>query len=224
MKVFLLALAILSSVAVMAASFLHRGPFAPTEALGFVTGAWCVWLAVRENLWNWPINIVSSFFYAVLFWHTGLYADMGQQVVNAVLCAFGWYWWLHGNQAKRHLAVTQTSHGTGTALFFLVIAGTVGLTAYLRTIHDTAPFLDALTTILSLVAMYQTSKKLIENWYVWLLADTIYVGLYIYKHLYLTAGLNSLYVVLCFIGLQEWRRSQKAAETSQPLPIGLAHD
>lgn len=52
---------------------------APLEILGFVTGALCVWLLVRQNIWNWPIGIANNLFFIVLFYRTGLYADMGLQ-------------------------------------------------------------------------------------------------------------------------------------------------
>lgn len=51
------------------------------EVFGFITGAACVWLLVKENLWNWPVGIVNNLFFLVLFFRSGLYADSGLQVV-----------------------------------------------------------------------------------------------------------------------------------------------
>ena len=62
--------------------------------LGFVTGALCVWLLARENIWNWPIGIANNIFYIVVFLKSGLYGDSGLQVVYIVLAAYGWWTWL----------------------------------------------------------------------------------------------------------------------------------
>lgn len=95
------------------------------------------------------------------------------------------------------------------------------MTLYLIHVKDSAPFLDALTTVLSLAAQYLLTRKLIENWYVWLAADVVYVGLYVSRHLYLTAFLYALYLLMCVAGLRAWRRSRRSATDALPLPAML---
>lgn len=182
-----------------------------TETLGFVTGGWCVWLTVRENVWNWPIGIANSVFFAVLFWNSRLFADMGLQIVYVILGFLGWYWWLKGGEHKTELKVSLTPVREWAAILPLAAFATWGMTAYLVRIHDAAPFLDALTTVMSLVAQYLLTKKYLENWYVWIAADVIYVGLYAFKDLYLTSALYLIFLCMCVAGLKEWRRSRTAA-------------
>lgn len=181
-----------------------------TEAVGFVTGGWCVWLTVRQHIANWPIGIASNVFYIVVLRQAHLYADMTLQVVYVVLGVLGWYWWLHGGRDSGRLDVSRTPPAVWGALCLLATVATAGMTLFLRHIHDSAPFWDALTTVLSLVAQYMLTKKLLENWLVWMTADVIYVGLYVYKHLYLTAGLYVLFFGLCVLGLSQWRRTVRA--------------
>jgi nicotinamide mononucleotide transporter len=207
MKIISYCLAVLLSAGLLTAAERHWIPSSLTEAFGFVTGAWCVWLTVRENIWNWPIGIANSTFFIVLFLQSRLYADMGLQVIYVVLGLLGWYWWLYGGQNRTTLHVARISVTVGLVLTGLMLAATAGGTIYLTRIHDSAPFLDSLTTALSLAAQYMLTKKLIENWYVWITADIIYIGLYLYKHLYLTSALYVLFACLCVIGLREWRRS-----------------
>jgi len=202
------------SVGLIAASLTHRAPMDITEVLGFVTGAWAVWLTVRENIWNWPIGIANDVFYIVLFLQARLFADTALQVIYVVLGLLGWYWWLRGGAQKTALRVSHTS--TRTAVVLLVILGlsTWGMTIFLTGIRDSAPFLDALTTTLSLIAQYMLTRKLLENWFVWITADLIYIGLYIYKDLYLTAGLYAIFLAMCIAGLWQWRRSMSAHRES----------
>ena len=66
------------------------------EILGFVSGALCVWLVARQNVWNWPIGIANNITFLILFWTAGLYADSSLQVVYVGLAVYGWWAWLRG--------------------------------------------------------------------------------------------------------------------------------
>ena len=196
-------------------------PLDMTEVLGFVSGAISVWLTVKQNIWNWPIGIINNIFFVVLFLSSQLYADMGLQIVYIVLSVLGWYWWLHGGDHKGQLAITHLKLPTFLILGLLGTLATWGLTLFLQSVNDVAPFLDALTTVLSLIAQYLLTRKLLENWHVWIFADIIYIGLYAYKNLYLTSFLYFIFMVMCVVGWWGWRKSvavrlaQKKTELSE---------
>jgi nicotinamide mononucleotide transporter len=63
------------------------------EWCGVFTGILCVWLAAKNNIWNWPIAIVSVLIYIFIFLETKLYADMGLQVYFFIMNIYGWYFW-----------------------------------------------------------------------------------------------------------------------------------
>jgi nicotinamide mononucleotide transporter len=73
------------------------------------------------------------------------------------------------------------------------------------------PWIDGFLTAGSLLGTVLTARKKIENWHTWILVDILYVGLYVYKGLNMTALLYALFVVLAVLGLRSWRT---AAETS----------
>ncbi len=66
-------MAIVAALAI-AATALQWWPITGVEVLGFVTGGICVWLAVREHVWNWPIGIANNIVFLILFWRTALFA------------------------------------------------------------------------------------------------------------------------------------------------------
>jgi nicotinamide mononucleotide transporter len=208
---------LLGSVALIAGAWSGALPLGLVETFGFVTGAACVWLVVKEHIWNFPLGIANNIFFVALFFGARLYADMALQLVYIVLGVLGWYWWLRGGVGRTELRVTRATPATLLALAAIAAVATAGLTLFLRSVGDAAPFLDALTTTLSLAAQYLLTRKLLENWYVWIAADIIYIGLYIARDLHLTAALYALFLGLCLLGLRRWRRSL----TDGPIPSAL---
>ena len=59
------------------------------------------------------------------------------------------------------------------------------------------PLWDGLTTALSLAAQFLLTRKIIENWYLWIAADLIYVPLYLSRDLNLTALTYVVFLGLC---------------------------
>jgi nicotinamide mononucleotide transporter len=184
----------------------------PVEIAGFITGALCVWLVVRRNVWNFPLGIANNVFFWLLFMQAGLYADAWLQVVYLVLGALGWYWWLYGGADRTALVVRDTpTWGWAVVGTFVVVA--TGVIYALLTSHtdSTVPLADALTTALSLGAQVMLNRKWIGNWWLWITADVLYVVLYWHKDLYLTSILYAGFMVLCVVGLNQWRSARDAA-------------
>jgi nicotinamide mononucleotide transporter len=202
-----IAIGVISSTVLLLGAWLQFLPFSLTESFGFITGAVGVWLTVKQNIWNWPIGIANNIFFIILFLDARLYADTGLQIVYIILSILGWYWWLRGGENKTRLRISHIDLTTGLIVTGLLVFGTFGMTLYLDSIADSAPFLDALTTVLSLIAQYMLTRKMLENWYVWIFADIIYIGLYIYKGLYLTSGLYVIFMAMCVVGFVRWRQS-----------------
>jgi nicotinamide mononucleotide transporter len=206
-------------VALILASWRHLIPYSLTETLGFVTGAACVYLVVKENIWNFPVGIANDLFFLILFGRARLYGDAGLQVIYVLLALQGWYLWLHGGQNKSILRITRASPKTLVVLTVITIAATSVLAIILRAVRGAAPILDAFTTILSLTAQYMLNKKYLENWWVWIAADVIYIYLYLSRGLGLTALLYAVFLVLCVTGIRNWSQAVEQSR-SDALQIG----
>jgi nicotinamide mononucleotide transporter len=76
----------------------------------------------------------------------------------------------------------------------------------MRWTNSTVPMTDALTTALSIVALWMMARKYAEQWLVWLLVDAICVPLYAYKGIYFYAGLYAVYTVIAWFGYRKWLR------------------
>jgi nicotinamide mononucleotide transporter len=184
-------------------------PQSYVEILGFGTGLLCVAYIVRENVWNFPIGILNNIFFIILFYQAALFADMGLQVIYIILALIGFYTWMYGGKDKSVLTVTRSTFWELAIVFLAIIIATFILEQYLITVNDSYPFLDALTTCMSLGAQWLLNFKRIENWIIWMSADIIYVWLYLQKNLNLTAVLYVVFFSLCIIGICQWYRSYK---------------
>lgn len=200
---------ILISVLLIGLSYFQLAPFALTEVFGFVTGGLCVWLVVKQNIWNWPVGILNNIFFIILFLQARLFADTALQVVYVALGILGWYWWLKGGENKTKLIVSGAPKKTMVWLLIISAIATAILTQVLIIVNDSAPFLDAVTTVLSLAAQFLLTKKYIQNWYFWITADVIYVYLYFSRGLSLTAILYGIFLTMCIVGLIKWQKSLK---------------
>ena len=178
------------------------------EVFGFITGAACVWLLVKQNIWTWPTGIASQLIYIFIFFHSKLYGDMALQFFFIAISLYGWWHWLHPDDVHRGELGVQRITGAAFTVVAIVTAAIITVIALgLRRFTDSnVPWLDATTTSLSLSAQFMQSKKWIENWWFWIAADVIYIGLYIYKHLFITALLYAVFMAMCIAGLLEWRR------------------
>ncbi len=67
--------------------------------------------------------------------------------------------------------------------------------------------LIAALTGFSLVAQYWMAQKRLQCWLLWIVLDTIYVGMFITAQLYLTAVLYMVFTALAVYGWLEWRHN-----------------
>jgi nicotinamide mononucleotide transporter len=197
------------SLLVLLASYGGWWPIGLAEAWGFVTGGVCVWLVVREHVWNWPVGLANNVFFFVIFLRGRLYADMSLQVVYLGLGIYGWLNWLFGGKGHTALAISRTSRGEWAGLVAAVPLCTWGMFEVLVRVNDAAPLWDALTTALSLAAQYLLCRKRFENWWFWIAADVIYIPLYFSRKLPLTAVLYGVFLAMCLVGVRQWSRSLK---------------
>lgn len=183
-------------------------PTTPMELLSFLLAVITVLLIIRQNHWAWLFTIVSSATYSVVFRDAKLYGDMSLQFVFIGAAVWGWYMWLRGGENHGVLTVSRLSPRGVIASVVAWLAAFVAVALVLSTFTDTdVAYPDAFLTAGSLVGQVLVARKKLENWIVWIIVDVLYIGLYVYKGLMLTAILYAIFVVLAVQGLRVWRRS-----------------
>ncbi len=205
---------------------------AMTEAAGFALAVAMVWCSIREWHWSWPLAMASSALYFFVFRDSQLYGEAALQVVFAVLALWGWWQWLRpapviavprdgpaGTPSAPApvpapvLPPSPALHIRALSLrgrWQALIAGLLLwplLALFLQQFTDTdVPWGDGLVTALSLVGQYLLGRKYLENWAVWLLVNTLSMGLFAYKALWLTVLLYGIFAVMSVMGWRTWQR------------------
>lgn len=186
----------------------------PLEIIATVFGLWSVACYVRESVWAWPTGLINVLLFIVLFYHWGLFAETGLQVVFVVLQLYGWWQWLRGGESHQGVVITRTSAREWVVLGGLAVIAIVPIGLLLdHKTTSTVPWWDTIPTVLSLVAQWMISHKKLENWLVWIVVDLISIPLFAYKGLYLTAALYGVFLILCCFGLRAWLKTWRAAKT-----------
>ncbi|NUN68701.1 MAG: nicotinamide mononucleotide transporter [Bacteroidetes bacterium] len=183
-------------------------PESAAEIVAVVLGLISVYLVTKENVWCYPLGIISVFLYIFIFYEVKLYADMGLQVFFIILQAYGWYEWLYGGAGRTELQVTRVPRSGWLWSALFVVAGTAALGATLHQLTDASlPYVDSFLAVLSMAAQWMMARKHLENWTLWIAVNIGSIGMYGVKGLYVTMVLYAVYLGLAVYGYREWRRS-----------------
>jgi nicotinamide mononucleotide transporter len=185
------------------------------EWIGAAAGLACVWLVARANIWNWPVSILNTTLYFVVFLRARLYADALLQVVFSALGVYGWWSWRFGGAQGAELPIRRATRGETYVLLGASLAGTaLSALVLVRATDSPAPIWDSSVLVLSLAATWAQARKVLESWWLWIGVDLISVPLYVVRELYPTALLYTLFLAICVVGLRRWTVFRGAAVVS----------
>jgi nicotinamide mononucleotide transporter len=164
-------------------------------------------LAVRQSLWCWACAAASSAIYLVLFARGGLVMQAALQVFYIAMAAYGWWAWRGASlESRSPLPVSRWSMSRHAAAAGCALAATLasgGLLAGAR--GGLVPYVDAFVAWFSVLATWMVARKVLENWFYWIVVDAVAAGLYWSQGFHATAGLFVLYVGIAVQGYRAWR-------------------
>jgi nicotinamide mononucleotide transporter len=176
------------------------------EVIGVITGLLCVYLAAKNIIWNWPVAIISVGIYIFIFFDSHLFADMGLQFYFLITNIYGWYFWSKKPATEEKAPVLRIKRTEVLLSILAIIIFTFLLGSILKYTTASYPYIDSFCTACSLVAQIFLARKVLENWLIWIFVDVIYVGVYLFKGLNLTAIMYAIYVGIALLGYIDWKR------------------
>lgn len=182
----------------------------PLEIVAVIISVIGVALTIKRNMLCWWFNFLAFSLYAYLFFQFKLYGETILQFFFMVVNFYGLYHWLKGKQQDHEIRIDPIAMKTVILQMILAAAGGVLFGLSLHYFTDAAlPMLDSQLAAFSLLATYWTSRKHIATWVLWVFVDIVYVGMFIYKDLFLTAGLYAAFVGMAAFGWWQWEQVKK---------------
>jgi nicotinamide mononucleotide transporter len=180
------------------------------EDVGAATSLVGIWLITRRNLLCWPMVLIAEVLYMIIFYRVRLYSGTLLQIVYMGFTLYGWWYWWRGVRDEGEVRMVKLPMSSLLAGLAAGAVGSVLLGLLMERMGAALPRLDAALMSFSLVATWWQTRKHIANWWLWIVADLIYIGEYFYKGLQLTAVLYALLAGLAVLGLRDWRRAAAA--------------
>jgi nicotinamide mononucleotide transporter len=165
-----------------------------------------IFLAGRNSVHTWWTGIIGCSLFAFVFYESRLYADVTLQIFFILTSIVGWWKWVRGNKGSE-LPVRFSRPSSLLAWTAVAALAAIGYGVLLHRFTDAyAPFLDSIVLAFSVLGQLLMMERRVENWWCWLLVNTIAVPLYASRGLRLTAALYAAFWVNAIVSLVRWRR------------------
>jgi len=176
------------------------------EVFAVLLGMTYVILAAKESQWAWPFAFFSTLIYTLLFWEGALISSSILNFYYMAMAIYGFMLWKEDEDGSR-LSISTLALKQHLLLIASGLVGSVVL-GYLSETYLGARFayLDAFVMVFSGIATWLMAKKVLENWFYWVIIDSTAIVLYFKSGYLATIVLFVLYVVLAFYGYASWRK------------------
>lgn len=190
----------------------------PAEWVATLAGFICVYLLIKRSIWCFAFGLVQVIIYTWIFYEVKLYSAMLLHVIYVGFQLYGWRIWRASQDQRGQITPEHGSLVQYLGLIGLVIAGSLGLGAFMATQTDASfAYPDAFITCASLTAQWLLSHKKLFNWSFWIVVDVVAIGIYWQKGLFPTSALYLSFLIMAITGQISWwktLRSQKLSVTS----------
>jgi nicotinamide mononucleotide transporter len=185
---------------------------APLESVAVVLGIVYVALIYKRNRLGWIAGGISSTIYVYLAANARLPMQSSLQAYYVVMAVYGWISWTAAQQQATDSGIsTWPLRNHLLAVIAVGVASLVCAHWLALETHAAWPYLDSLTTCISLLATWMTTRMKLENWLYWIVADAITAYLFAAQGYLISTGLFVTYLVIAILGYVEWLRKFRQA-------------
>ena len=185
------------------------------EIFTLVTGVIYIILEIRQKNLMWVVGILTSLAAMWVFFRQGLYASFGLNTYYLVTSVIGLWQW---RRDIDKMASTQEVQDTETVRLkrlnirtiaisaVVVAAGTFGLAYLMELLENPMSYLDSAVAVLSAVATWWLVRCYIQQWWLWIAADTVSTILCATQGLWWMTALYAAYTLSAVIGYIHWKK------------------
>ena len=182
------------------------------EYIAVLAGIASVWFSRKENIWVYPVGLVSTIIYVYLSFVSQLIGEASVNIYYSILSIYGWVLWARKDEQKQHMLHISFSTKKewiqqllfAVTLYIVIFLALIFLKKYFY--PNVIPWGDAFASATAYTGMWLMAKKKVESWYWWIATNIASIPLYFVKGLVVTSVYYFILLIMAFWGLTEWKR------------------
>jgi len=163
-------------------------------------------LLIYQNIWCWPLGIISSAASIFLFYSTKLYAESILYFYYVFIGIYGWYVWNKKRETDLKVKTEKSTFHLIIVITGIVLSLLLGL-IFNKYTDAQRPYADSSSTIFSFIASYMQAHKILSSWVFWIIINLFSVWLYLDRGLKMYSGLMVINFLLSVVGYLQWKKS-----------------
>jgi nicotinamide mononucleotide transporter len=182
------------------------------EYIAVIAGIGSVWFSRIENIWVYPVGLISTIIYIFLSIQGHLYGEASVNLYYTIMSIYGWVLWLKKDQ-QQHYVVTIQYSSRREWIQQLLFCGVLYVIIFFcltwlkkAFASATIPWADAFASATAYTGMWLMAKKKVESWYWWIATNIASIPLYFVKQYVFSSVLYVILLVMAVFGLLEWMK------------------
>ncbi len=169
---------------------------------------------VKADLRMWPTYILAILINTTLYFNYSMYASVFREVIYLFMSVYGWIFWKTNTRSNNNKIYTLTVNNfllislIYAILFFIIFSSSTYYT------DSKIPYLESIAVTTCFVAQILSSRKFIECWFAWLVADSLYVLIMLSQNLYFHSILYGCYLFMALMGIYNWNKIKNTQKIS----------
>jgi nicotinamide mononucleotide transporter len=185
------------------------------EYIAVIAGIASVWFSRIENIWVYPIGLISTIIYIFLSINGHLYGEASVNLYYTIMSIYGWILWLKKDQQQHYVVSIQFStrrEWVQQLLFFAFFYVVIFIAlAWMKAVFapEAIPWADAFASATAYTGMWLMARKKVESWYWWIATNIASIPLYFVKNYVFSSVFYLILFVMAIFGLIEWKKRAK---------------
>lgn len=192
-------------------------PLSYIELIGTIFGLMAVWLATRQKIVSWPLGLINVTCFFVLFYQVQLYSGMFLQAFYFFTNIYGWIVWsrqLSENEPPTALSNKFRWWVSFSTVLFTILVGFIvqklpEIYPDVFTKPASQPYYDAFIAIVSIAGQIMLTRRIVDNWFIWIIVNAVSVFVFYRQGLYLLSIEYFIFLLLAIKGVFDWKKPVK---------------
>ena len=178
------------------------------EVFAVATSYSCTWLCTRQSRWNYPIGVITTGAYSILFYQMGALALAVFNLYLVFSLAYGWFRWGNDEDTRPVTRIAPAWYLGYGSLGLAILGVFLGANMLFNpTGLSELSSIDVGLAVASGVAQFMLDNKKLENWTLWAMINIVSIPYFIYSGLTLVAFQYVGFLINTFIGHYQWKKS-----------------